>query len=196
MPLAASSWSGSRRAEALGARCALSGEQEGLMALIKKILVATDFSDTAQLAVDYAAALASEVGASVVVAHVAAIPVVAIPDHLFVTAAETVQLMRELEIALGDVKRRVEERGAVPVETELAEGNAWSELIRIAKHRGCDLIVMGTHGRTGLTHLLLGSVAEKVVRHAPISVLTVRGNAPLAAAEPVEPSSRALDEAC
>jgi nucleotide-binding universal stress UspA family protein len=167
------------------------------MALINKILVATDFSDTAKAAVDYAASLAAEVGARVVVAHVASVPVIAIPDALFVSAAETVELMRELETALATIKRHVEGRGVGSVEIELAEGTAWSELIRIAKQRACDLIIVGTHGRTGLTHLLLGSVAEKVVRNSPVSVLTVRGEAAISAlAEPIAPSPRSADEVC
>lgn len=62
----------------------------------------------------------------------------------------------------------------VPVETLAIWGNPPAEICRIARERSVDLIVMGTHGRTGLAHMLIGSVAERVVRHAPCSVLIVR----------------------
>ena len=64
--------------------------------------------------------------------------------------------------------------GRAPVETEITEGSPAKEIIQAAERQGCDLIVMGTHGRGGLDRLLLGSVAEKVVRGARIPVTTVR----------------------
>ena len=75
--------------------------------------------------------------------------------------------------ALDDVTQVATDRG-VPVETEMAEGSPAREIIRTADRQDCDLIVMGTHGRGGLDRLLLGSVAEKVVRGAEIPVTTVR----------------------
>lgn len=63
---------------------------------------------------------------------------------------------------------------AVQRETRLAEGELASEILRAAQEIGCDLIVMGTHGRTGLKHLLMGSIAEQVVRKATCTVLTVK----------------------
>lgn len=69
-------------------------------------------------------------------------------------------------------KRAIKEK--IPVKTRLIEGAPFREIIKMAKREGADLIVMGTHGRTGIDHLLAGSVAEKVVRLAPCPVLTIR----------------------
>jgi universal stress protein A len=68
---------------------------------------------------------------------------------------------------------RARQLGVRQLETRLVEGVAWSEILAATKATGCDLIVMGTHGRGAITHLLLGSVAEKVVRKAECPVLTV-----------------------
>jgi nucleotide-binding universal stress UspA family protein len=62
------------------------------------------------------------------------------------------------------------------VTTAVQVGNAAAVIIEVAQEQGCDLIVMGTHGRTGVAHLFLGSVAEKVVRTAPCPVLTIRSD--------------------
>jgi nucleotide-binding universal stress UspA family protein len=62
----------------------------------------------------------------------------------------------------------------VPVEHQLEEGDPVTEILRVAQERECELIVMGTHGRTGLAHLLMGSVAERVVRRSGCSVLVVK----------------------
>jgi nucleotide-binding universal stress UspA family protein len=63
---------------------------------------------------------------------------------------------------------------AVPVQVHIAVGKPAEEIVRVAQEEGVDLVVMGTHGRTGVRHLLLGSVAEDVTRHAPCPVFTVR----------------------
>jgi nucleotide-binding universal stress UspA family protein len=73
-----------------------------------------------------------------------------------------------------DLRRIQSPDPAVPVEHRLAEGDSAEEILRLAQESGCDLIVLGTHGRTGLPRLLMGSVAEQVVRKAPCPVLTVK----------------------
>jgi len=78
-------------------------------------------------------------------------------------------LREEGETALDTARRRA---GDVPVETDLIEGSPVSDILDYA--RNCDLVVMGTHGRAGVSRVLLGSVAERVVRQAPVPVLTVR----------------------
>jgi universal stress protein A len=68
-------------------------------------------------------------------------------------------------------------RDGLRVTTEVQAGKAAAVIIEVAEQQGCDLIVMGTHGRTGVAHLFLGSVAEKVVRAAPCPVVTIRDTA-------------------
>ena len=82
-------------------------------------------------------------------------------------------LRSDAEAALELVERAAEHEG-VPVETHVLEGTPSREIVRFAERGECDLIVMGTHGRGGIDRLLLGSVAEKVVRASSVPVLTVR----------------------
>jgi len=89
------------------------------------------------------------------------------------TAPDVADLIAQLQTGLRQAAARARELGATAVETKLVEGVAWPEIVAAAKTQGCDLIVMGTQGRSGLSHLLLGSVAEKVVRHAPCPVMAV-----------------------
>jgi nucleotide-binding universal stress UspA family protein len=146
------------------------------MPTFHKILVPTDFSPCADAAVEYAADLAATYRASVVLIHAYANPVVAIPDGFVVmTAPDFTNLLGQLQAGLRRAEVRIRERGVAEVETRLVEGSAWHEIVETARTQGCDLIVMGTHGRGAIAHFLLGSVAEKVLRKAPCPVLTVRG---------------------
>ncbi len=77
---------------------------------------------------------------------------------------------KELEASMTLAKTKANYSNIEPL---LASGPPWEQILQVAKERGADLIVMGTHGRRGLSHALLGSVAEKVVRISPIPVLTV-----------------------
>ncbi len=93
--------------------------------------------------------------------------------------------------AAGDeLHRVVAPQPGVQVEHRLEEGDAASEILRVAREGKCDLVVLGTHGRTGLRRLLMGSVAEQVVRQAPCPVVTVK--APSAAAEPGQDLSESV----
>jgi nucleotide-binding universal stress UspA family protein len=80
-------------------------------------------------------------------------------------------LREEGRAALEEARRRA---GDVPVETELVEGSPVRDIVDYARDRDCDLVVMGTHGRAGVDRLLLGSVAERIVRQSPVPVLTIR----------------------
>jgi nucleotide-binding universal stress UspA family protein len=82
-------------------------------------------------------------------------------------------LREDGEEALERVRSIVEGHG-IPIETHLIEGSPSREIVDFAVEQNCDLIVMGTHGRGGIDRLLLGSVAERVVRGSPVPVLTVR----------------------
>lgn len=141
---------------------------------INKILVATDFSAHAERALEYAAELATRYEAPVVIVNVYSIPVMAIPDGMvMMTAPDVAALTEALRDGLQKAELRLRGLGVKTVESRLVEGSAWVEIVAAAKATSCDLIVMGTHGRGMVTHLLLGSVAEKVVRKAECAVLAV-----------------------
>lgn len=149
---------------------------------IRKILHPTDYSDPSRSALEMACALARDFGAELVVCHVAPPPVIAAGDGLVVElpSGETdEQVAARLE--------RVEpDAPGVPVMRRPLRGDPVSEIVRLADELDADLIVLGTHGRSGLSRLLLGSVAEGVMRKAPCPVVTVKavaaGTAPKAVA--------------
>jgi nucleotide-binding universal stress UspA family protein len=142
--------------------------------LPKHLLVAHDFSETAERALDYAIELAAKLGAQVTVLHAYEIPTYGYPEGIALTAEVMGDIQRISEEGLQAVVTR-SRRPGLKVSSILRQGPAWSEIDAVAKDHGVDLIVMGTHGRKGISRALLGSVAEKVVRTAPCPVLTVRG---------------------
>jgi nucleotide-binding universal stress UspA family protein len=144
------------------------------MALVHKILVATDFSPAADAALAHGIGLARVFGAPLVLTHVYAPPVLAVPDGvILVTAFDLADLLIKLQAGLDAAAAKARAAGIAAVETALVEGTAWHEIVATADARQCDLIALGTHGRGVLAHALLGSVAEKVVRKANCPVLTV-----------------------
>ena len=142
--------------------------------LFGRILVPHDFSQHAEKALDLAADLAAEHKGRLLVLN--AIPQIVPLSSLapndvpvWVPTDELIgQARRDLEAL---VKRSIRGR-VVPYECQVVVGDPSDRILRAAK--GCDLVVMATAGRTGLSHLVIGSVAEKVVRHSPAPVLTVR----------------------
>jgi nucleotide-binding universal stress UspA family protein len=143
---------------------------------LHRILIPTDFSKHSQNALAYAVAFAEKFGAELHLLHVVQDLAMFLPDG--VTAGPPLlppvdQLTAAVRVALD---RAIEENHLqhLPVQTHVREGTPFYEIIRFAKEKDIDLIVMGTHGRSGLVHVLLGSVTEKVVRKAPCPVLTVR----------------------
>lgn len=142
---------------------------------IKRIVVAHDFGDTAQAALVYALDLAETLGARVTVVHAYEIPLYGFPEGLTLTADVTGHIREVAANALDLIVKRAS-RPSLEVDGILRQGPAWSEIGVAAAEVHADLIVIGTHGRRGLAHALLGSVAEKVVRTAPCPVLTVRGS--------------------
>ncbi len=141
------------------------------------ILVPMDFSAYADHALDYAIALAEKLQARLTLLHVIHPMLMGVGD---VAAALPNAYLQNLEagvqIEMGNHFERVE---AAKLEGGIAivHGVTFQCIIDIAQDKNVDLIVMGTHGRTGLQHVLLGSVAEKVVRLAPCPVLVTRGTA-------------------
>ncbi len=94
--------------------------------------------------------------------------------------------------ALDDLRKRIDGPDLkYPVETELTRGYAGDEIVRVANERGCDLVVMGTHGRTGLGRLLMGSVAEFVLPRASCAVLAVKPAQQAVAAKEKRPAAKA-----
>ncbi len=141
----------------------------------KRICCPIDFSDTARAAMEVSVDLATRFGAELTLLHAYPIPGYTFPDGSVVASPKMLEeLAEQAERHLAEWKREAERLGAARVEIAKASGEPASEIVAFAKERGTDLLVMGTHGRTGLTHALLGSVAERVVRRAGCPVLTVR----------------------
>lgn len=144
------------------------------MVNVRRILVATDFSEGASRALEIAAYYAGKLSADLLLVHVHMPPTVIAPDgYVFPDVIDDVEVKKELRAALERTAERTRVLGAPSVEPVFLEGQPWSEILRLAKDRGVDLIVLGTHGRSGLPRLLLGSVADKVIRNAPCPVLAV-----------------------
>jgi universal stress protein A len=143
---------------------------------LKTILVATDFSDASQAALEYARGLAEKFGASLHVLHVLEdLAAHAWTTEVYVAALPGVheEMERQAQERLATLFTE-DERVRFRVRTALRLGSPFVEIIRYARDEHADLIVMGTHGRGAIAHMLLGSVAERVVRKAACPVLTVR----------------------
>jgi nucleotide-binding universal stress UspA family protein len=136
---------------------------------VECILFPTDFSAYSDDAFEVARALAREFQARLVVLHVAPPMVVVFGEG--VLPAEPTPHPEALKERLQQVYTA---EPPVRIEHRLTEGEAAPEILRMADEVGCDLIVMGTHGRTGLQRMVMGSVAEQVVRKAKCPVLTVK----------------------
>ncbi len=145
------------------------------MIKLKKILCPTDFSDYSLYALDYAIGFAKLYKAKLLLLHVVDIflhdpayfaPYV--PDRAMFTGYE--------ENAQARLKELVKKKVPKGIETEVIvkEGRAFVEIVRTAKKKKADMIVIATHGRTGLSHVMFGSTAEKVVRKSPCPVLSIR----------------------
>lgn len=138
----------------------------------KRILVPTDFSEGSKDALPYAVGVAREMGAALTLVYVVHTP----PRAVLLASG----VILEEKLLMQEAQKRLElfhEReilADIPIACAVLKGNPWDEITRVAADQKFDLIVMATHGRTGLKHFWFGSVAENVVRHAPCSVLTVR----------------------
>jgi nucleotide-binding universal stress UspA family protein len=146
------------------------------MLALKTVLVPTDFSDASESALRYGKAMAEKFGATLHVVHVMEdLLAHAWAAEVYVSSMPQLrdEIEKESRLRLGALLTDGE-RKAFRAETALLAGNPFLEIIRYAKTHGVDLIVMGTHGRGPIAHMLLGSVAEKVVRKSPCPVLTVR----------------------
>ena len=141
----------------------------------RKILVPVDFSEHSERALQTAVMLARSYDAALTIVHVYEPFAAAVPEGYVLFSEEQLQRMfGEFQRALGQCQQKALAAGAKSVETQLLHGFAASEIQAFSEQGSFDLIVMGTHGRRGLSHALLGSVAERVLRTAPCPVLIVR----------------------
>lgn len=144
------------------------------MTSFQRILVATDFSETSAYAVKYAIEMAKTFGAGLHVLHVLETEIPLMVDGI---AYLPPGIIEEIEKSAASQLEQVippEERNKLSVTLALRRGSAFLEIIGYARDQKMDLIVIGTHGRGAIAHVLLGNVAEKVVRKAPCPVLTIR----------------------
>jgi nucleotide-binding universal stress UspA family protein len=146
------------------------------MVILKNVLVATDFGEASDAALTYGRDLARTFGARLHVLHVAENVVVRFANEMSMAFLPELQTQIEEEarkrieaLVSDEDKKTLNARAAVVTSAGAAE-----TIVQYASDHAIDLIVMGTHGRRGVDHLLMGSVAERVVRTAPCPVLTVR----------------------
>ena len=144
------------------------------MTRFRRILCPTDFSPPSQHALNYAGALAKENGAELILLHV--VPPSAYPIRNFGTITGFPNLHDEIQKRvqqeLAEARQSIDP--ALAVKTEIRDGVPHVEVLAAAADHDCDLIVVATHGHTGLKHALLGSTTERIVRLATCPVLTLR----------------------
>jgi nucleotide-binding universal stress UspA family protein len=166
----------------------------------KRLLVPIDFSDCASRALELALGIARRDRASVTLLHVTPLPPNLPADALVTPPGET-KAMRIDEYTTRGVRARLEaiagplrDRGVDARTVALASSSddVAEQILRAAGALGADVVVLGTHGRSGLAHVLLGSVAEKVIRRATVPVITIRSES--AEAEPTREERVAEDE--
>ncbi len=142
--------------------------------MVDLILVPVDFSPASLRALDVALGLAQRTGGRVEILHCYELPALVSPDGAVIAGAElTAQIMQDSRARLSSLVKAREDAG-VEVGTHTSQGPVFSAILDRAKAVEASMIVMGTHGRSGLPRLLLGSVAEKVIRTAEVPVLVVR----------------------
>jgi len=148
----------------------------------KRICCAVEFSEPSRVAMLQAAELATRCEGDLVLLHVKAPPPPVAPDAL-ATPEEAGSLeLVDLERTVAAWREEAARVAGRPVAAEVLDGEPAEEIVRFSRERDCDLLVIGTHGRTGVKRLVLGSVAEKVVRTAACPVLVARRREPAAAA--------------
>jgi nucleotide-binding universal stress UspA family protein len=145
--------------------------------MFKKILICTDFSENSHWAFTYALTLAKTFKSNLLILHVTPEPVH--PDQLSIyLPPEKLEELKASQKKELDKELRThylqKMKGFKNYQVIFKEGEPFLEIIQMARRESVDLIVMGTHGRTGLDHILFGSTAEKVVRKSPCPVMTIR----------------------
>jgi nucleotide-binding universal stress UspA family protein len=147
---------------------------------IKTILVPTDFSERSNAAIETALLMAEQVGAKIIFLHSLEWP--DHPDEMTPMADAGYAFMKDWANAfLTDLVHQAGSEG-LEASAEVVDGVPFLEIIQSAEKHAADLIIMGTHGRTGLQHLMLGSQAERVLRQAPCPVMTIKSSKEILAA--------------
>lgn len=146
--------------------------------VFKKILCPVDFSEPSRLALETATRLATECGAELVIVHVWESPMYPNCSEAIIHNEMLAPILKDEEAKLAALKRETQDLGAKQVSAKLLYGVPWYAIAGESRNDPTyDVIVVGTHGRSGIKHVLLGSVAERVARHASCPVLLVREHA-------------------
>lgn len=148
----------------------------------KKLLVPVDFSDCSRAALEHAELIGRQFGASITILHVweppsSKIPKISLQSFDFpdrVSQSLETFVRRESIMEMRDFLRDFDRDDSIEVRCQLVSGQPTDQILSWAQDGAYDLIIMGTHGRSGLAHLFMGSVTEKVLRHAPCPVLAIR----------------------
>jgi nucleotide-binding universal stress UspA family protein len=150
---------------------------EDVIMQVKSILLPTDFSECGNYALSYATSLARTFGASIIAVHVIETIVPTVGYSGMTEPLPIADITEQLEDSAERELPRLaecEECAGLEIEELIVHGEAASEIVRVAKEREVDLVVISSHGRTGLGRMLFGSTAEAVVRHASCPVLVVK----------------------
>jgi nucleotide-binding universal stress UspA family protein len=143
------------------------------MGIFKHILVPTDFAESSEQAQKLALDMVRSSGSDLTVMHTCEVPVYAYTDMALAPIDLLSPVIDLAQKELAELMRRL--RSDCPdAKSVLNVGVPWQQILAVVADTGVDLIVMGTHGRRGVSHALLGSVAEKIVRMSPVPVLTLR----------------------
>lgn len=140
---------------------------------LKNILYATDFSRSSDAALPFALSIARKYRSKIFAVHIVSLSPFANSSPTQAWQALVAQAVREAHETMDRMKERWSH---VPHETLLRKGEIWNELSKLIREKEIDLVVCGTHGRTGISKIVMGSVAEEVYRHAPCPVLTIGPN--------------------
>ena len=154
-------------------------QKEAAMQNIKKILCAVDLSDHSKMVADYAMAMAKAFGAEITVLYTAPSLSQYVGFHVPPSSIENFvgEIVSGAEQSMNEFMDEVFTDPEVTVEGKILSGYAAQEIVSYADANSVDIIVMGTHGRTGIDRMLFGSVAEKVVKTATVPVMTIRPKA-------------------
>jgi nucleotide-binding universal stress UspA family protein len=146
------------------------------MALPRKILVPTDFSENSDRALDYALRLAEEIDAEVYVLHVYDVPLLSVPDAPWVVTSDMIHSIERAAKTALERLTSLHKREPVKMRALLKSGDPRAGIEAAVAEIGANLIIIGTHGRRGGRRPLLGSVADYIISTADIPVVTVPGH--------------------